>query len=46
VLLPVEEIDNIMDALRMIKLHYQTKELAEQEKEKLAIWGKTKTPAS
>jgi hypothetical protein len=46
ILLLAEEIDDIIDALRMIKLHYQTKELAEQEKEKLAVWGKAKIPAS
>jgi hypothetical protein len=45
ILLLAEEIDDIIDALRMIKLHYQTKELAEQEKEKLAVWGKAKIPA-
>lgn len=40
-----DDIDNIIDALRRVKSHFAAKELAEQEKEKLSVWGKAKTPA-
>jgi hypothetical protein len=40
----VEDIDDTIKALQSIKSHYKSLELDKQEKEKLAIWGKRKTP--
>lgn len=44
ILLERDQISDLIDALSLINSYYKTKELAEVEKEKLAIWGKAKTP--
>jgi hypothetical protein len=44
ILLERDHIGDLVDALSLINSHYKTKELAETEAEKLAIWGKAKTP--
>jgi hypothetical protein len=44
ILLERDHIGDLIDALSLINNHYKVKELAEAEAEKLAIWGKAKTP--
>ena len=39
-----DEIDDLISGLRGVKTHYNTERLKEKEEEKLAAWGKTKTP--
>jgi hypothetical protein len=38
----VDEIDDIMSALKRVMAHYKAIELAEKEREMLATWGKKK----
>jgi tRNA threonylcarbamoyladenosine modification (KEOPS) complex Cgi121 subunit len=41
----IDEVDNIIDALRRAKSHFAAKEIKEAELEALARWGKAKIPA-
>ena len=39
-----DEIDDLINGLYKVKAHYDAERLKEKEEEKLAAWGKTKTP--
>jgi hypothetical protein len=45
ILLAIEDVDDIIDILKQIKVYYKTGELKKIEKEAMARWGKEKTPA-
>ena len=44
ILIHIDDIDDMIEALKRVRSHYRTLELVEEEKAALERWGKEKIP--